>query len=159
MFTATITEVDRPGKTVLRRVAKLCSTEITVGFHDTGEVHPTSDMLMSEHAALLVFGNPAMKLPPRDFMRTTFFRYHARILRDTRMAAEEVVHGRMPVVAVAKVLGDAYADLIRENIWNGDFPDISPATSAIKIQRGSNHPYDVLLDTESMAKAIQTEVS
>lgn len=158
MFSATITEIQRPGATVIRRVAKLCGLNITVGFNDTGEVHPTSDLLMAEHAALLVFGNPAMSLPPRDFMRTTFFRYHATVLRYTYFAAEEVVKGRMPVHAAAVVLGESYANLIKKNIYEGDFPAISAMTSRIKAQRGSAHPNDVLLDTEAMVDAIDAEV-
>lgn len=158
MFSATITEVQRPGATVLKRVAKLCSLDITVGFNDTGEIHPTSDLLMAEHAALLVFGNPAMQLPARDFMRTTFFRYHSTILRYTYLAAEEVVKGRMPVRAAAVILGESYANLIKRNVYDGDFPAISAMTAKIKAQRGSAHPNDVLLDTEAMVDAIDSEV-
>lgn len=142
------------GVKVIQRLEELCRHAVGVGFPQTGEVHPTSDMLMAQHAAQLVFGSPDQRIPPRDFMRTTWDRNREQVLFATKICAQETASRRGTPRKNLGILGDFYATLMKQNILSQDFTALSPNTVRLKVERGSSHPTDVLLDTEAMFDAI-----
>ena len=146
------------GAAIIDRLRELAMNSVTVGFHNTGEVHPESNMVMAQHAAQLEFGTPELSIPPRPFLRSTYFRYTADVKAVTKAAAEETASSRGRPVGNLKILGEAYVGLIKANIMSQRFAPISASTMLKKLERGSPHSYDTLLDTEAMIDAIDHEV-
>lgn len=153
-----IIETKGKGVNIIARLDELCRHAVGVGFPQTGEVHPTSDMLIAQHAAQLVFGSPDQRIPPRDFMRTTWDRNREQILFATKICAQETASRRGTPVKNLKILGDFYSMLMKQNILGQNFTALSPNTVRLKVERGSSHPTDVLLDTEAMFDAIDSIV-
>lgn len=155
---AELISIDRGSKKLLEKIQGLHGSCVDIGFLSSAGVHPESGMNMASHAAELVFGDPNINLPSRDFMTTVFQAFKPEVLAATRAAAELVIATRTQVATAMRMLGGQYVLFMKNRITTGAWEPLTPKTIEAKLARGSSHAYDILIDTEAMYDAIDFEV-
>ena len=157
-ISAELITIDRGGKKLLEKINSLSNMVVDIGFLKSSGIHPESGMTMANHALELIMGDPAREMPSRDFMTTTLDAYRPEILRATRSAAEAVVKYRKAPTISLRILGEFYADMMKSNIIHGSWAPLHWITIEKKMERGSSHANDILLDTEAMIDSINSRV-
>jgi hypothetical protein len=105
-----------------------------------------------EHAAVHEFGSPALGIPERSFMRSTFDENAATYRRVLMAGIRSVLDGQAIGASVLSLFGARYARDIQLKIRQGHFVPNAPSTVA---RKGSSRP---LIDTGRMRNSIRWEL-
>lgn len=99
------------------QLAELQATQITIGYQgESGaEQHENADVPVAQVAAWQEYGTETA--PARPFLRTTFQRHNARIMKEARLALSNLIDGRVGSVEEAQdQLGESALAALRDTI-------------------------------------------
>lgn len=143
---------DRVWQSIMLNIGKLKKRSVTVGVLHDAEVEGGGSLIAV--AAIHEFGEPAMNIPERSYLRSTFAEHAVVELRQvTKKLAEGIIRKRVTVEQGLGMLGAWAAGAVRRSITEKKIvQNLKPATIA---RKGSS---TALIDTSQLKNAITWEV-
>jgi len=139
---------NRGGVEALKKRVKISGT-VDVGIIDAG-LHSSGDITVAGIGFAHEFG---VGVPERSFMRSTIQTGKKDIIALQKKLLGQIQTGQTDVVKALGLVGEVFADLIRQKIVSIRTPPNSPQTIVAK---GSSNP---LIDTGQMKNSITYEVN
>lgn len=154
-----VTRKDGPGKAILKRLAAQAARQVAqVGFLPGGKAYPETGELVAAVAAKQEYGDPASRIPPRSFMRSTISEHREEWRELVMDGCKMVAQGKLSIVDVLSGVGlQAEGDVVQKisEIWT---PPLAPYTlqkraerAGISVDQVSKKP---LVDTGTMLAQI-----
>ena len=139
-----VTRKDGPGKAILKRLADQAARQVAqVGFLPGGKAYPETGELVAAVAAKQEYGDPASRIPPRSFMRSTISERREEWRELVMDGCKMVAQGKLSIVDVLSGVGlQAEGDVVKKisEIWE---PALSPVTIMIRKFKKENRDLHV----------------
>ena len=135
-------------KKILRNMRKIDAKAVKVGIQDGDKTFDGKESL-AYVASLHEFGSPGGKIPERSFIRTAIDKNERKINNLSDRLALKILDGSVTVRGALDLIGLSVTGMIQEQITDGDYVPLSPAT--IK-KKGSDKP---LIDTGHMWQSVR----
>lgn len=143
-----VVDKDLGWKKILRNMRKIDAKAVKVGIQDGDKTFDGKESL-AYVASLHEFGSPGGKIPERSFIRTAIDKNERKINNLSDRLALKILDGSVTVRGALDLIGLSVTGMIQEQITDGDYVPLSPAT--IK-KKGSDKP---LIDTGHMWQSVR----
>ena len=142
-----VVDKDLGWKKILRNMRKIDAKAVKIGIQDGDKTFDGKESL-AYVASLHEFGSPGGKIPERSFIRTAIDKNERKINNLSDRLALKILDGSVTVRGALDLIGLSVTGMIQEQITDGDYVPLSPAT--IK-KKGSDKP---LIDTGHMWQSV-----
>ncbi|WP_303690917.1 hypothetical protein [Megamonas hypermegale] len=143
-----VVDKDLGWKKILRNMRKIDAKAVKIGIQDGDKTFDGKESL-AYVASLHEFGSPGGKIPERSFIRTAIDKNERKINNLSDRLALKILDGSVTVRGALDLIGLSVTGMIQEQITDGDYVPLSPAT--IK-KKGSDKP---LIDTGHMWQSVR----
>ena len=143
-----VIDKDLGWKKILRNMRKIDAKAVKVGIQDGDKTSDGKESL-AYIASLHEFGSPGGKIPERSFIRTAIDKNEHKINNLSDGLALKILDGSVTVRGALDLIGLKVTGMIQEQITDGDYVPLSPAT--IK-KKGNDKP---LIDTGHMWQSVR----
>ena len=143
-----VIDKDLGWKKILLSMRKMDAKAVKIGIQ-AGDKTSDGKEDLAYVASLHEFGSPGGKIPERSFIRTAIDSNERKIDSLFDKLALKILNGSVSARSALDVMGLAVTGMIQEQITDGDYVPLAPAT--IK-RKGSDKP---LIDTGHMRQSIR----
>lgn len=151
---------------ILRELAKLRGTTVTVGVHETQSVRNGDALTNPQLAAIHEFGSEPNRIPKRSFLRDTVDRDNS-IMEFAREQASTVSTGERTARIAGERVGVMVTAAVKKRIRSNIPPPLASVTVERKLAKGSHggglasmasNPAAALIDTGQLINSITYQV-
>lgn len=145
-----VVDKDLGWKKILRNMRKIDAKAVKVGIQDGDKTSDGKESL-AYIASLHEFGSPGGKIPERSFIRTAIDKNEHKINNLSDGLALKILNGSVTVRGALDLIGLKVTGMIQEQITDGDYVPLAPAT----IRRKKNNSDKPLIDTGHMFQSVR----
>lgn len=145
-----VVDKDLGWKKILRNMRKIDAKAVKVGIQ-AGDKASDGKTDLAYVANLHEFGSPGGKIPERSFIRSAIDKNEHKIDNLSDGLALKILGGYVTVCGALDLIGLKVTGMIQEQITDGDYVPLAPAT----IRRKKNHSDKPLIDTGHMFQSVR----